>query len=114
MKKLLLFVSIIAILGVRYNVHADTTDSCSNREQLEKIMDEHKLQTLVKSYKDKDNVREIMITPLNKGEVYIIDYNKSDKDKKYCIVSITNETTINDSSISILYKALERVRGYPA
>jgi hypothetical protein len=103
-------------VGVEFkSTPAKTEKNCISRDELEKVIDDRKLQSLLQSYTTNGKVHEIMFTPLNNGEIIVVEYDKvGPTTKKYCILSITNETNINETSIDNLYDALEKVRGHRA
>lgn len=117
MKKLVYITLLFLIVGATLNsAPTKPSENCISQDKLEQIIDNRKLQTLLQSNTTTGKIHEMMFTPLNNGELFIVEYDKSitDKDRKYCIVSITNNININEVSIDNLYNALERVRGHRA
>lgn len=106
----------VFFVGAKFKLApAEPSPTCISRDELEKLIDDHKLQTLLQSYTDTGKVHEIMFTPLSNGELFIIEYDKvGSKNKKYCVLSKTSNTNINEVTVDELYNALERVRGHRA
>ena len=84
-----------------------SVDQCFSREDVMKYIDDNKFQTLTQSTTPDGETLEIMFTPLNNQETIIIKYGSG----KYCLMSKTYKTKMNDSSIDLLHEKLEKMRG---
>ena len=84
-----------------------SVDQCFSKDDVMKYIDDNKFQTLTQSMTADGKTLEIMFTPLNNQETIIIQHG----DGKYCLMSKTHKTKINDSSIDLLHEKLEKMRG---
>ena len=84
-----------------------SVDQCFSKDEVMKYIDDNKFQTLTQSTTPDGETLEIMFTPLNNQETIIIKYGSG----KYCLMSKTYKTKMNDSSIDLLHEKLEKMRG---
>lgn len=84
--------------------------------QIDKLITDRKFVTFIQTVTADNKVNETMITPLYNREVIIVEYDPKIKkeNRKFCVISTTNGTNVNDYTIDMLYNALERVRGHRA
>lgn len=84
-----------------------SVDQCFTKDDVMKYIDDNKFQTLFQSTTADGQTLEVMFTPLLNQETIIIQYGSG----KYCLMSKTHGTKINDSSIDLLHEKLEKMRG---
>ena len=84
-----------------------SVNQCFNKEDVMKYIEDNKFQTLFQSTTVNGETLEVLFTPLNNQETIIIQYAKG----KYCLMSKTNQTKMNDVSIDLLHEKLEKMRG---
>lgn len=89
------------------NAKPSVGPQCFSKDEVMKYIDDNKFQTLTQSITPDGQTLEVMFTPLLDQETIIIQYGSG----KYCLMSKTHKTKINDSSIDILYEKLEKFRG---
>ncbi len=89
------------------NAKPSVGPQCYSKEEVMKYIDDNKFQTLLQSITPDGQTLEVLFTPLNDQETIIIQYDSS----KYCLMSKTHKTKMNDSSIDILHEKLEKFRG---
>ncbi len=89
------------------NAKPSVGPQCYNKEEVMKYIDDNKFQTLTQSITADGKTLEILFTPLLNQETIIIQYDSS----KYCLMSKTHKTKMNDSSIDVLHEKLEKFRG---
>lgn len=80
---------------------------CFSREEVMKYISDYKFQTLFQSITADGKTLEVLITPLNNQETIIIQYESG----KYCLMSKTHMTKMNEESIDLLHEKLEKFRG---
>lgn len=84
-----------------------SVDQCFSKEEVMKYIEDNKFQTLTQSMTPDGNTLEVLFTPLNNQETIIIKYDNV----KYCLMSKSNKTKMNDASIDLLHEKLEKYRG---
>lgn len=82
-------------------------NQCFSREEVMKYISDYKFQTLFQSITADGKTLEVLITPLNNQETIIIQYESG----KYCLMSKTHMTKMNEESIDLLHEKLEKFRG---
>ena len=96
-----------AVISGMVNAKPSVGPQCFNKDEVMKYIDDNKFQTLLQSITPDGQTLEVLFTPLNDQETIIIQYGTG----KYCLMSKTNKTKINDSSIDLLHEKLEKFRG---
>ncbi len=89
------------------NAKPSVGPQCYSKDEVMKYIDDNKFQTLIQSITPDGQTLEVLFTPLLDQETIIIQYGSG----KYCLMSKTHKTKINDSSIDILHEKLEKFRG---
>lgn len=89
------------------NAKSSVDPQCFNKNEVMKYIDDNKFQTLFQSITPDGQTLEALFTPLNNQETIIIQYGSG----KYCLMSKTHKTKMNDSSIDLLHNTLEKYRG---
>jgi len=89
------------------NAKPSVGPQCYNKDEVMKYIEDNKFQTLFQSLTKDGQTLEVLFTPLNDQETIIIQYGSG----KYCLMSKTHKTKMNDSSIDILHSTLEKYRG---
>jgi hypothetical protein len=89
------------------NAKPSVGPQCFNKDEVMKYIEDNKFQTLFQSITPDGQTLEALFTPLLDQETIIIQYGSG----KYCLMSKTNKTKMNDSSIDILHNTLEKYRG---
>ena len=89
------------------NAKPSVDPQCYSKDEVMKYIDDNKFQTLIQSITPDGQTLEVLFTPLLDQEIIIIQYGSG----KYCLMSKTHKTKINDSSIDILHEKLEKFRG---
>ena len=89
------------------NAKPSVGPQCYNKTEVMKYIEENKFQTLFQSITPDGQTLEVLFTPLNEQETIIIQYGSG----KYCLMSKTHQTKMNDSSIDLLHEKLEKMRG---
>lgn len=84
-----------------------SANQCFSKVEVMKYIEDNKFQTLFQSITPDGQTLEALFTPLNNQETIIIQYGSG----KYCLMSKTNKTKMNDASIDLLYEKLEKFRG---
>ena len=89
------------------NAKPSVGPQCYNKDEVMKYIDDNKFQTLFQSITQDGQTLEVLFTPLLDQETIIIQYGSG----KYCLMSKTHKTKMNDSSIDLLHERLEKFRG---
>ena len=89
------------------NAKPSVGPQCYNKDEVMKYIDDNKFQTLFQSTTQDGQTLEVLFTPLLDQETIIIQYGSG----KYCLMSKTHKTKMNDSSIDLLHERLEKFRG---
>lgn len=84
-----------------------SVDQCFSKEEVMKYIDDNKFQTLTQSKTPDGKTLEVLFTPLNDQETIILMYGSG----KYCLMSKTYKTKMNEESIDLLHERLEKFRG---
>lgn len=89
------------------NAKPSVGPQCYNKDEVMKYINDNKFQTLFQSITPDGQTLEALFTPLLDQETIIIQYGSG----KYCLMSKTHKTIMNDSSIDLLHEKLEKFRG---
>ena len=89
------------------NAKPSVGPQCYNKDEVMKYINDNKFQTLFQSITPDGQTLEALFTPLLDQETIIIQYGSG----KYCLMSKTHKTKMNDSSIDLLHEKLEKFRG---
>lgn len=107
-------IGVVAIIGLSSIKSTDEqVQLCLNTKAMHQLIAAKKLQTLMTTWSADGHVHETLLTPLENGEIVVVDYDSTvpDSAREYCVESITNYASINPDSVELLYEALERLRG---
>lgn len=105
------------VTGVVDTNKENNNATCYNQTDFFKKIKDEQLVTLLKTETDGDHFLEVMISPLNKKEAVMVEYDKHTDDNltefnsKYCVLVSGTNSNINRDLVDTLYKALERLRG---
>lgn len=84
-----------------------SVNQCFSRNEVMKYINDNKFQTLFQSTTEDGQTLEVLITPFLNQETIIIQYGSG----KYCLMSKTHKTKMNEESIDLLHEKLEKYRG---
>lgn len=113
--KNIMFSVVISSLLTGSALAAEPALKCYPNKEFMKMIDENNLTTVYNGFKkDSNKVTEIMMS--NNRYMYTVEYDKAadgsaSKADQYCIVSVLQEVTFNETALDYLHGLLEKFRG---